>query len=91
MVRFSMWLPINRFFSLTTYLMLGLAFVLMGKGIAALQEAALVNISPLTFNFDVDWLGIHATWEGILSQLLILMFSALLLFGAGPFRQRQKA
>lgn len=91
MVKFSMRLPIRKFFAFTTYLMLALAFILMGKAVAALQEAALVNISPLPFDFSVVWLGIHATWEGILSQLMILLLSGLLLFGFGPFGQRQKA
>lgn len=92
MVRYSLRLPIGKFFAFTTYLMLALCFVLIGKAIAALQEAALVNMSPLPVDISVVWLGIHATWEGILSQLLVLVLSALLVFGFGPFgQQRQKA
>ncbi len=87
MVRFSLRLPIRKFFSFTTYLMLALSFVLMGKAIAALQEAALIHISPLPVDVNVNWLGIHATWEGILSQLIIVLLSAFLLFGLRPFRQ----
>ncbi|MCX4187063.1 cytochrome c/FTR1 family iron permease [Methylophaga sp. OBS4] len=88
MIKFSMRLSIGKFFSFTTYLMLALSFVLMGKAVAALQEAALIAISPLPFNINISWLGIHATWEGILSQLLILLLSLLLLLGFKPFSQR---
>lgn len=91
MVKYSMRLPIKKFFSFTTYLMLALSFVLIGKAVAALQEAALINISPLPVELNISWLGIHATWEGILSQLLILLLSAILLLGLNPFTQRKTA
>lgn len=77
--RYSIKLPLATFFSVTTYLLLFLSFVLMGKAVAALQEAALISQSPLTFPLEVDWLGIHPTWEGIGSQLVILLLSAFML------------
>lgn len=91
MVKYSMRLPIKKFFSFTTYLMLGLSFVLVGKAVAALQEAALINISPFPINLNISWLGIHATWEGILLQLLILLLSAILLLGLSPFTEKKTA
>ena len=45
MLKYSVKLPIARFFSLSAYFMLILAFVLAGKGISALQEAAIIGIS----------------------------------------------
>lgn len=91
MVRYSMRLPIGKFFAFTTYLMLALSFVLIGKAIAALQEAALINISPLPVDITLSWLGVHATWEGILSQLLIVLLSVFLLLGFNPFGQKKTA
>jgi len=91
MIKYSLRLPIRKFFLFTTYLMLALSFVLIGKAVAALQEAALINISPLPIHLDIAWLGIHATWEGILSQLLIVLLSLFLLFGLNPFSQRKAA
>ena len=79
MVRYSVRLPIGRFFSVTTYLLLALSFVLMGKAIAALQEAAIIGISPLPVRIEFDWLGIHATWQGVLAQSLIVILSAVLM------------
>lgn len=67
-----------QFFSFTTYLMLALSFVLMGKAVAALQEAAFIMHSPLPIDITFEWLGIHSTWEGILAQSLILILSMTL-------------
>ena len=76
--RYSVKLPLSTFFSVTTYLLLALSFVLMGKAIAALQEAAFIGITPLPVSVEIDWLGIHPTWQGVLSQLTIIMLSAVL-------------
>ncbi len=72
-IRFSVKLPLGRFFAFSTYLMLLLSFVLAGKGIAALQEAALISRHLFPLEIRLDWLGIHASWEGLVTQFLILM------------------
>ncbi len=79
MVKYSVKLPISRFFSTTTYLLLALSFVLAGKAISALQEAAVIGISPLPIHFQIEWLGINSTWQGIVMQFLILLLSSLLI------------
>lgn len=91
MIKYSLQLPIRTFFLFTSYLMLALSFVLIGKAVAALQEAALITMSPMPINFDIAWLGIHATWEGILSQVLVVLVSLFLLLGLTPFSQRKTA
>jgi len=85
MFKYSVKLPIARFFSTTTYLLLALSFVLMGKAVSALQEAAVIGISPLPITVEVDWIGVGSTWEGILAQLTILV-----LFIAYIHRSRRK-
>lgn len=79
LVRYSARLPIGQFFSTTTYILLALSFVLAGKAIAALQEAALVAITPLPVAFSFEWLGIYSSWQGITVQLAILLASSFLL------------
>ncbi|HEC72769.1 MAG TPA: c-type cytochrome [Methylophaga aminisulfidivorans] len=91
MVKFSLRLPIRTFFSFTTYLMLILSFILMGKAIAALQEADIVNISALPVDLQFTWLGIHPTWEGVIAQLLILIVSVIILMGIWPSRRKLNA
>lgn len=76
MVRYSAHLPIGKFFSLTTFVLLALSFVLAGKAVAALQEAALLGITQLPISFSFDWLGIYSTWQGIGLQAAILIAAA---------------
>ena len=73
-IRFSVSLPLGRFFTFSTYLMLLLSFVLAGKGIMALQEAAVISRHTFPVDINLDWLGLHATWEGMATQTLILIF-----------------
>lgn len=72
LIRYSIKLPIAKFFSTTTYLLLALSFILTGKGISALQEAALIGMSPFPVDFDISWIGLKSTWQGITAQALIL-------------------
>ncbi|WP_460242232.1 cytochrome c/FTR1 family iron permease [Aurantivibrio infirmus] len=79
MIRYSFRLPIGRFFSITTYLLLVLSFILMGKAVTALQEAALISATPLPWRIEFDWLGIHSTWQSLSAQLLVLLLSGFML------------
>ncbi len=77
LLKYSIKLPIARFFSTTTYLLLAVAFILMGKAISALQEAAIVTISPLPIDIEVSWVGIGSTWQGLLAQVAVIVFFML--------------
>ena len=57
----------------TYYLLLALAFVLMGKAVSALQEAAIIGMTPLPVSFEIDWIGVKSTWQGVLAQLSVLL------------------
>lgn len=54
-----------------------LALVLTGKGVAALQEAGWIAVSPLSAP-RVAWLGIYPTWQTLSAQVSTL---AVLLVG----------
>ena len=71
LVKYSIKLPIAKFFAYTTYLLFALAFVLMGKAVIALQEADLVAISVMPINFDIALLGLKSTWQGFIAQLTV--------------------
>ena len=47
MLRFSARLPIAKFFAYSAALIAVLAVVLAGKGVAALQEAGMIGVTPL--------------------------------------------
>lgn len=52
--------------------MAALAIVLTGKGVAALQEAGVLDVHPLGVVPRIDLLGIYPTWEGATMQTLVL-------------------
>jgi len=85
MLRLSRSLPISKFFQYSAILMAVLAVVLAGKGVAALQEAGLLDLHPLALP-RVDWLGFFPTVEGILAQL-----AAIAALAIGVARSRRKA
>ena len=69
MLRYSRKLPIAQFFRYSSWLMAILTVVLAGKGIAALQEAGIVDIAPLTNVPRLALLGLFPTWQSVLTQL----------------------
>ncbi|WP_299008731.1 FTR1 family protein [uncultured Caulobacter sp.] len=71
MLRFSKRLPIGKFFEYSAILMAILAVVLAGKGVAALQEAGLLDLHPLALP-RIELLGFFPTIEGVAAQALTL-------------------
>ncbi|HYD36993.1 MAG TPA: cytochrome c/FTR1 family iron permease, partial [Allosphingosinicella sp.] len=84
MFRFSRRLPIAKFFSYSSALIAVLAVVLAGKGVAALQEAGTIGVTPLAWAPRVEILGLYPTLEGLLAQAATL---AVLLIGFGRNRR----
>lgn len=84
MLRFSRTLPIGRFFSYSSILIAVLAVVLAGKGVAALQEAGLLGVSPIGWVPRLSMLGLYPTLQGLLAQAATL---AILVAGFGRNRR----
>ncbi|HPW32732.1 MAG TPA: cytochrome c/FTR1 family iron permease [Arenimonas sp.] len=76
LLRFSMRLPIGKFFSLSSMLIAVLAVVLVGKGVAALQEAGWIAQSLISMP-RVEWLGVYPSWQSILAQIIIAAASII--------------
>jgi high-affinity iron transporter len=70
--RFGLRMPLRRFFAASSLLLYGLALVLAGHGIAALQEAAWLPVTPVG-SFGVEWLGLYPTLEGLAVQGVLLL------------------
>lgn len=83
MLRMSKRLPIGQFFSISSILIAVLAVVLVGKGIAALQEAGWVG-QALVAAPRIDWLGVYPSWQSLTAQLLV----ALIAIGGFYFNAR---
>jgi high-affinity iron transporter len=69
-LRYSVRLPIGPFFTATSALLVLMAVVFVGHGVAALQEAGVVHFTPAHF-VAVPLLGIHPSVQGLASQALV--------------------
>ncbi len=83
-LRYSVRLPIGPFFAATALLLALLAVVFVGNGVAALQEAGVLGVTPARF-VSIPLLGVHPTWQGLSGQL-----AALLLVAAGMLLVRAR-
>ena len=72
MLNFSKRLPIGQFFAYSAGLMALLSVVLAGKGVAALQEAGLIDLHPL-HTPRIELLGLYPTVEGLVAQALTIL------------------
>ncbi len=68
--RYSVRLPIGPFFALTSIVLACLAVVFAGQGVAALQEAGLVSITPIRF-VSAPAVGLFPTLQTIVAQAVI--------------------
>ncbi len=70
--KFGMQLPLKQFFTASAVLMVTLAFVFTGKGIAALQEAGTLSISPIS-GPKIELLGIYPNAQTLTMQALVVL------------------
>ncbi len=84
-LRCSRKLPVTQFFRYSSWLMGILTVVLIGKGLAALQEAGLVDIAPLPVVPRFELVGLFPTMQTIAAQVLVAL---ALFFG---FRRNRPA
>jgi high-affinity iron transporter len=77
--RFGLRLPMKPFFAVTSAVLYYMAFVFAGKGIAELQTAGLLPLTPVSWGPRVPLLGVYPTVESLVIQgaLLVLAIGAL--------------
>lgn len=73
MLRYSAKLPITTFFRYSAWLMAIIAVVLAGKGVAAMQEAGFIDVTPVAALPRIVSLGVYPTIQGAVAQLVTLM------------------
>lgn len=86
-LRTSARMPIGKFFSYSSVLIAALAVVLVGKGIAGLQEAGWLMATPVD-GLRVPILGIYPTLQTYGAQLLLLS-AAIIGFGFNLVKARR--
>ena len=77
--RFGVRLPLKPLFGVTGSLLYYMAFVFAGKGIAELQEAGLVSLTPVTWAPRVPSMGIYPTVESLGIQGVLLLLAGVAL------------
>jgi high-affinity iron transporter len=82
-LKYSVRLPLGPFFAATAWLLALLAVVFAGHGVAALQEAGALDVSPVRF-VSIPLLGVHPTLQGLGTQFAAL---ALVLMGVWMARR----
>jgi high-affinity iron transporter len=73
LLRYSRKLPIGQFFRYSSILMAVLAVVLAGKGVAAIQEAGLLPISPAPIVPRIELLGITPSLQVVVAQIVVIV------------------
>lgn len=72
MLRYSRKIPIAKFFTYSSVLIAILAVVLAGKGVAALQEAGMIDVRPVALVPRIDLFGLVPTVQSVLAQVIML-------------------
>jgi high-affinity iron transporter len=65
-------LPSGPFFTVTSGLLVLMAVVFVGHGVAALQEAGTLQFTPVRF-VSLPLLGIHPSLQGLTAQAVVAL------------------
>lgn len=71
--RFGVKIPLKPFFAVTSAFLYYMAFVFAGKGIAELQGAGVVSLTPFSPEIRFPTLGVYSTWETLSAQALLVL------------------
>jgi high-affinity iron transporter len=74
LLRFSVRLPIGKFFSVSSIFIAVLSVILAGKGVAALQEAGVLGVHAVPFP-SIPLLGISPSIQALTLQLVVAVIA----------------
>lgn len=77
-LKYSQKIPVKRLFSISSTVMAVLSIVLVGKAVHSFQEAGIISASSLPWNLRFDLLGIFATYQTWIAQIIIFILLYLL-------------
>lgn len=78
--KYSRLIPVRRLFKYSSWLIVLLAIILVGKGVHALQESGWISINSIPSMFRSDWLGIYPTIETLLAQIGVIVLIIIAYF-----------
>ncbi|MEO8933627.1 MAG: FTR1 family protein, partial [Xanthomarina sp.] len=70
--KYSKKIPVRQLFRYSSWIIVLLAVILMGKGIHSLQESGWISVTGISSLFRMDWLGFYPTMETILAQVALI-------------------
>ncbi|NBX75840.1 MAG: hypothetical protein EBQ92_04755 [Proteobacteria bacterium] len=73
-VKLSARIPVRQLFMISSWIMFFLSFILLGKGIHALQETGLVPVTEMGLGFRWDVLGVYPFTQTLGAQLALVVF-----------------
>lgn len=80
-LKYSARLPIGLFFFATSWLLVVMAVIFVGLGVAAMQEAGLRRSTPVDF-FAIPMLGVHPNTQGLAAQTtMVALTLAVVILG----------
>lgn len=75
--KFSKMFPVRKIFLYSSWIIILLAIILIGKGVHSLQESGWISVTHLSNAPRIEWLGIYPTLQTLLSQagLIVICIS----------------
>jgi high-affinity iron transporter len=71
-------ISLQKFFNLSSVLMMILATILTGKGVHALQEAGVMGMTIFPVRVRFELMGMYPSWETFITQIIVLSASILI-------------
>lgn len=78
LLRFSAKLPLKNIFKYSSFVMGVLSFILVGKGIHAIQETGMMSVTAVPFNLNIGLIGFYPTLQTVVAQTVILILLIIL-------------
>jgi len=72
-VRWSARLPLRNLFQVSSFIMFFLSFVLLGKGIHALQETGLIPVTGFGVAYQWELVGLYPYYETLMAQGVLVL------------------
>lgn len=71
-LKYSKMVPVRQLFRYSSWIIVLLAIILMGKGIHSLQESGWVSVTNIKM-FRAEWLGIYPSLQTLLGQIALVI------------------
>ncbi len=84
-LKYSKMIPVRKLFLYSSFVIVLLAIMLMGKGIHALQECGYIAVTSMPSFLRAEWLGIYPTVQTIGAQVALIILIIFIYF----FQQRR--